>query len=81
MKTYKYFFTLLLAISFVGCSDLEEDAISLLEPDERQVDLETVETTIAGTYGHLDARSLHSRHLGLTLMLRSDMVDLSLIHI
>ena len=73
---FKYLFTLVLALSVVGCSDLEENAISQLEPDERELDLETVETTIAGAYGHLDARAFLSRALGLTLMLRSDMVDI-----
>lgn len=76
MKLYKYLFIPILALSIVGCSDLEEDALSQLEPDERTVDLETVETTIAGAYGHLDARAFMSRALGLTLMLRSDMVDI-----
>ena len=77
MKNYKYLFTfLILGLSIVGCSDLEEDARSQLEPDERSVSLETVETTIAGAYGHLSARAFMSRGLGLTLMLRSDMVDI-----
>ncbi len=73
---FKYLFTLVLALSVVGCSDLEENAVSQLEPEERELDLETVETTIAGAYGHLDARAFLSRALGLTLMLRSDMVDI-----
>ena len=65
-----------MGLSILGCSDLEEDAKSQLEPDERIVNLETVETTIAGAYGHLSARAFISRGLGLTLMLRSDMVDI-----
>jgi len=76
MKKYKYLFTLVLGLSIVGCSDLEENAISQLNPDERVVDLATVETTVAGAYGHLSARAFMSRGLGLTLMLRSDMVDI-----
>ncbi len=76
MKMFKYLFTLLFAFSVVGCSDLEEEAKSQLDPDERTLDLETVETTISGAYGQLDARALHSRGLGLTLLLRSDMVDI-----
>jgi len=76
MKMYKYIFTAVFALSLIGCSDLEEDARSQLEPDERSVDLASVETTIAGAYGQLDARAMHSRGLGLTLMLRSDMVDI-----
>jgi len=76
MKIYKSLFVLVLCLSTFGCSDLEEDALSQLEPDERILDLETVETTIAGAYGHLSARGFMSRALGLTLMLRSDMVDI-----
>lgn len=76
MKKYKYLFTLILGLSIVGCSNLEENALSQLEPDERTVDLVTVETTIAGAYGNLSARAFLSRGLGLPLMLRSDMVDI-----
>ena len=63
MKNYfKYFFTfLVLAMPIMGCSDLQEDPRSQLNPDERNLDLETVETTIAGAYGHLDARAFMSR--------------------
>ncbi|WP_020534341.1 RagB/SusD family nutrient uptake outer membrane protein [Lewinella cohaerens] len=74
MKAYKYLFALILGLSMVACSDLEENAISELEPDERVVDLQTVETTIAGAYGNLSARAFLSRGLGLPIMLRSDMV-------
>jgi len=76
MKMYKYILTVVFGFSIIGCSNLEEDALSQLEPGERSLDLETVETTIAGAYGQIDARALHSRGLGLTLMLRSDMVDI-----
>ena len=76
MKNYIFLFALILGFSLMGCSDLEEDARNQLEPDERTVDLETVETTISGAYGHLDARAFMSRGLGLTVMLRSDMVDI-----
>jgi len=76
MKMYKYLFTfLVLGLLTIGCADLEEDARSQLEPDERNLDLATIETTVAGAYGHLDARAFLSRGLGLTVMLRSDMVD------
>ncbi|MEM7656057.1 MAG: RagB/SusD family nutrient uptake outer membrane protein [Bacteroidota bacterium] len=76
MKMYKYFFALTLGLSIFGCSSLEENPLSQLEPDERSLDVETIETTIAGAYGHLSARAFLSRGLGLTLMLRSDMVDI-----
>ena len=74
MKNIKILFALILGVSIAACSDLEENAISQLNPDERAVDLETVETTISGAYSNLTARAFLSRGLGLTLMLRSDMV-------
>lgn len=76
MKMYKRFFALALGLTILGCSDLVENPLSQLEPSERSLDVETVETTIAGAYGHLSARAFMSRALGLTLMLRSDMVDI-----
>ncbi|MEM7373394.1 MAG: RagB/SusD family nutrient uptake outer membrane protein [Bacteroidota bacterium] len=76
MNIYKILFAFIFTLSIVGCSDLGEDALSQLEPHERSVDLEIVETTVAGAYGHLDARAFMSRALGLTVMLRSDMVDI-----
>ncbi len=76
MKNIKILFALILGLSVTACSDLEENAISQLNPDERTIDLETVETTINGAYGNLTARAFVSRGLGLTLMLRSDMVDI-----
>ncbi|MFK8162651.1 MAG: RagB/SusD family nutrient uptake outer membrane protein [Lewinella sp.] len=76
MKNIKILFTLILGLSIPACSDLEENAISQLEPSERSIDLPTVETTVNGAYGNLTARAFLSRGLGLTLMLRSDMVDI-----
>lgn len=76
MKNIKILFALILGLSITACSDLEENAISQLEPSERSIDLPTVETTVNGAYGNLTARAFLSRGLGLTLMLRSDMVDI-----
>jgi hypothetical protein len=76
MNYLKFLIVFVLGLTIYGCSDLEENAVSQLNPDERTVDLETVETTLNGAYGHLTARAFLSRALGLTLMLRSDMVDI-----
>ena len=76
MRKYRFLLALVLGFTVVGCSDLEENALSQLEPEERVVDLETVNTTMAGAYANLAARAFLSRGLGLTLMLRSDMVDI-----
>ncbi|WP_026231738.1 RagB/SusD family nutrient uptake outer membrane protein [Neolewinella persica] len=74
MKNTIILFALIFGLSITACSDLEENAISQLEPSERSIDLATVETTINGAYGNQSARALESRGMGLTLMLRSDMV-------
>ena len=37
MKKYKALFTLILCLSIVACSDLEENALSQLNPDERVI--------------------------------------------
>lgn len=74
MRKYNYLSILLLGLFMVSCSTLEEDALSQLEPNERVVDRATVETTVAGAYGNLSARAFLSRGMGLTVMLRSDMV-------
>lgn len=76
MKYIKFIFIMAISLAILGCSDLEENPVSQLNPDERSLDLETVETTLNGAYGHLTARAFLSRALGLTLMLRSDMVDI-----
>lgn len=76
MKKFTYLLALIFGLTLVACSDLEENPLSDLNPDERVVDLATVETTVAGAYGNLTARAFLSRGLGLTVMLRSDMVDI-----
>ena len=76
MKKYSYLFLLTFGLLIASCSDLEEDPRSQFGPEERVLDLETVETTVAGAYGLMDARAFMSRALGLVTMLRSDMVDI-----
>ncbi|MDW5289260.1 RagB/SusD family nutrient uptake outer membrane protein [Formosa sp. PL04] len=76
MKTYKYLF-LLIGISIMGCSDLEEEPVGLLAPESFFATLEDVQTAVNGSYGHMSHRYFMSREMSMPLMLRSDMVELN----
>ncbi|MGJ8736360.1 RagB/SusD family nutrient uptake outer membrane protein [Zobellia laminariae] len=75
MKTYKYLF-LLIGLSIVGCSDLEEDPITELSPESyfSSLSLEQVEGFVAGSYAHMLHRNFMSREMTQALMFRSDMM-------
>ncbi|MEL0652105.1 RagB/SusD family nutrient uptake outer membrane protein [Algibacter sp. TI.3.09] len=75
MKTYKYLF-LLVGLSIMGCSDLEENPITELSPDSyfSNLSLEQVEGFVAGSYGHMVHRNFMSREMTQALMFRSDMM-------
>lgn len=61
---------------FVGCSDLEEQPISVLSPNGFIQSVEDVQTTINGTYGNMGSEAFWGRKFSLPLMLRSDMVGI-----
>ena len=75
MKTYKYLF-LLIGLTIVGCSDLEEDPITELSPDSyfSALSLTEVEGFVAGSYAHMVHRNFMSREMTQALMFRSDMM-------
>ncbi|PQV48872.1 putative outer membrane starch-binding protein [Jejuia pallidilutea] len=73
MKTYKYLF-LLVGLSILGCSDLEEEPIGLLAPDGFFKTTADIQTAANGAYGHMTHEDFWGRKLSLTLMLRGDMV-------
>ncbi|TNJ45835.1 RagB/SusD family nutrient uptake outer membrane protein [Tamlana fucoidanivorans] len=75
MKNIKYIFILTL-VSIVGCSDLEENPISVLSPDGFYQSSRDVQTTINGCYGNMTEEAFWGRKLSLPLMLRSDMVGI-----
>jgi len=72
MKNLKYLF-LLAGLFIVGCSDLEEEPVSLFSPDGFYKTTQDVQTVINGTYGNLATEDVWGRKLSLPLMLRSDM--------
>ena len=75
MKTYKYLF-LLIGVSIMGCSDLEEEAVGVLAPEGFFQTTRDIQTAVNSTYGHMTHEDFWGRKMSLTIMLRSDMVDI-----
>ncbi len=75
MKTFKYLI-LLMGLSIMGCSDLEEHPITELSPDSyfSTLSLEQVEGFVAGAYAHMVHRNFMSREMTQALEFRSDMM-------
>ncbi|WP_405247436.1 RagB/SusD family nutrient uptake outer membrane protein [Cellulophaga sp. Asnod2-G02] len=75
MKKYKYLF-LLLGLSIVGCSDLEESPITEFSPESyfSSLSLDQVEGFTSGAYAHMVHRNFMSREMAQVLMFRSDMI-------
>jgi hypothetical protein len=73
MKTYKYLF-LLIGLSIIGCSNLEEEPIGLLAPEGFFKSTKDIQTAVNGAYGHLTHENWWGRKGSLPIMLRSDMV-------
>jgi len=76
MKTYKYLLLLLISISIVGCSDLEEKPVGLLAPDGFFQSTDDIQTAVDGSLTHAINEKFWGRKLSIALMLRSDMVKL-----
>ncbi|CDF78665.1 SusD-like protein [Formosa agariphila KMM 3901] len=74
MKTYKYILVLM-GLSILGCSDLEESPITQLSPDDyfSSLSLEQVEGFVSGAYVHMLHRNFLSREMAQALEFRSDM--------
>jgi starch-binding outer membrane protein, SusD/RagB family len=78
MKKFKIVFLSLLAgLTIGGCSDLEEAPVGLLAPESFFTSLDDIQTAVNGAYGHMQHRFFMSREMSMSLMLRSDMVDLN----
>ena len=75
MKKIQYIF-LLLVLPFIGCSDLEEEPISILSPNGFFKSVEDVQTTINGSFGNMAEEAFWGRKFSLPLLLRSDMVGI-----
>lgn len=72
-KTVKFLF-LLVGLSIVGCSDLEEEPVGLLSPDGFFRTPNDIQTAANAAFGHMTHEDFWGRKMSLTLMLRSDMV-------
>lgn len=77
MKTYKYLVLLLVGLSIVGCSNLEEEPVGLLSPEGFFSTPKDIQTAVNATYGHMINEQFWGRKQSIALMLRSDMVDLA----
>ncbi|WP_117880456.1 RagB/SusD family nutrient uptake outer membrane protein [Aureibaculum luteum] len=73
MKKYKYLF-LLVGLSIIGCSDLEEQPVGLLAPDGFFKSTKDIQTAANAAYGHMTHEDFWGRKMSLTLMMRGDMV-------
>ncbi|WP_372745177.1 RagB/SusD family nutrient uptake outer membrane protein [Lutibacter sp.] len=76
MKKFKYIF-LLIGLSIIGCSDLEEQPVGLLSPDGFFKTTDDIQTAVNGSLTHAINEQIWGRKLSIALMLRSDMVDLA----
>ncbi|MEO9954053.1 RagB/SusD family nutrient uptake outer membrane protein [Nonlabens sp.] len=76
MKTLKILL-LLIAVSIMGCSDLEEEPVGLLAPEGFFQSTQDIQTAVNGSYTHAINEKFWGRKLSIALMLRSDMVDLA----
>lgn len=72
MNKYKYFL-LLIGLSIIGCSDLEESPKGLLAPEGFFQSTEDIQTAINATYAHAFNEEIWGRKLSCALLLRSDM--------
>ena len=75
MKTYKILL-LLMGLSIMGCSDLEEEPVGLLSPEGFFESVQDIETAVNGSLTHAINEQIWGRKLSISLMLRSDMVNL-----
>lgn len=75
MKNLKYI-SLMLVLFSLACSDLEENPVGLLSPDGFYKSPADVQTAVNGAYGHLQHEDWWGRKMTVTIMLRSDMVDI-----
>ncbi len=76
MKTTHKFLMLLIGLSIIGCSDLEEQPVGLLAPEGFFQTTRDIQTAVNGSYGHLTHEDFWGRKMSLTILLRSDMVDI-----
>lgn len=77
MRKFNYFLLSIMGLSIIGCTDLDENPQSEVSPDGFFNTVGNLESSLNGAYGQIANRFFLSRETGLTLMLRSDMVEIS----
>lgn len=77
MKNIKYIFLLILGLSIIGCSDLEEEPVGLLSPEGFFSTTEDIQLAVNASLTHAINEEVWGRKLSVALMLRSDMVNLN----
>ncbi|MCF8715581.1 RagB/SusD family nutrient uptake outer membrane protein [Joostella atrarenae] len=77
MKTYRYILLLLMGISMIGCSDLEEEPVGILAPEGFFASPSDIQAAVDGSLTHAINETFWGRKLSIALMLRSDMVSLA----
>lgn len=75
MNTYKILL-LLMGLSIMGCSDLEEEPVGILSPDGFFETVQDIQTAVDGSLTHAINEEVWGRKLSIGLLLRSDMVNL-----
>ena len=77
MKKYRILFMMMLGlVAITSCSDLEEDPILLISPENVFSEAEDLQSGVGAAYSHAINEEIWGRKLSVALMLRSDMVNL-----
>mgnify|MGYP000247658363 CR=1 FL=1 len=76
MNKIKIFSILLIVLGTFACTDLTEEPVGVLAPEGFFKTPADVEAALFGAYGHMASERYWGRKFSLTLMLRSDMVDI-----
>ncbi|WP_282113115.1 RagB/SusD family nutrient uptake outer membrane protein [Maribacter stanieri] len=76
MKIYKLLL-LLVGLSIMGCSDLEEEPVGILSAEGFFETPANIQTAVDGSLTHAINEKFWGRKLSIALMLRSDMVSLA----
>lgn len=76
MKITKLILLMIMGLSIVGCSDLEEEPVGLLSPDGFFNSVQDIQIAVDGALTHAINEEVWGRKLSIALLLRSDMVNL-----
>lgn len=77
MKINKYLCLILGISALTGCGDIDNNLEGQVLAETFFTSEESVQTAVNGVFGNMHNRFFLSRETGLTLMLRSDMVEIS----